>query len=384
MAENTLTGLMPDLYEALDVVSRELVGFIPAVSHNMDISRAAVGQTINSFVTPVNGTLTDNTPSMTLSEPTAQTIAPKPLTISKSKSVEFGWTGAGQSQMNSGGPGYARIRQDQMIQAMRALTNAVEVDLGLLHLGASRAYGSATMPFATTLQDTAEVRKILADNGQWHPGDMQMVINTAAGAKVRQLTQLTKANEAADSTFLRQGELLDVHGFSMRESAAVAAVTAVGTNTAPYTANGAHLAGATTITLAGVSGTILAGDVITFSNDTTLKYVVVSGCSAAGDIVIGAPGLMKALAGGETVAVTAVTARNMAFSRSSIVLATRMPEMPEEGDAAEDGGIITDPRSGLSFEVLMYKGRRKVRYELGLAWGVSCQKTEGVALLLGS
>jgi hypothetical protein len=382
MAENTLTNLMPDLYQALDVVSRELVGFIPSVTQDPSLSRASVGQNVRSFETPQNTTLADNTPSMTLSEPTEQTIDNVPVIISKSKSVEFGWTGEGQSQVNQG-PGYDRIRQDQMIQGMRALTNAMEVDLGLLHLGASRAYGDETMPFASTLQDTAEVRKILSDNGQWNQGDMQMVINTAAGAKVRQLTQLTKANEANDSSFLRQGELLDVHGFAMRESAAVAAVTSVGTNLG-YAVNGAHLAGVTTITLDTGTGTILAGDVITFSNDTALEYIVLSGTSAAGDITINAPGLMKDLAGGETVAVIAATARNMAFSRSSIVLATRMPEMPEEGDAATDGGIITDPRSGLSFEVLMYKGRRKVRYELGIAWGVACVKSPGLALLLGS
>ncbi len=34
---NTLTALIPDLYEALDVVSREMVGFIPSVTINAEL-----------------------------------------------------------------------------------------------------------------------------------------------------------------------------------------------------------------------------------------------------------------------------------------------------------------------------------------------------------
>ena len=74
---------------------------------------------------------------------------------------------------------------------------------------------------------------------------------------------------------------------------------------------------------------------------------------------------------------------NLAFDREAIQLVTRAPALPKEGDMAIDRTVITDPISGLSFEVSIYGGYRKVRYELALAWGQKVIKPEHTAILLG-
>ena len=46
----------------------------------------------------------------------------------------------------------------------------------------------------------------------------------------------------------------------------------------------------------------------------------------------------------KAITVLATSPRNMAFSHGAIVLATRMPERPQEGDMAIDVMTIQDPR----------------------------------------
>lgn len=376
---NTLTDLIPDLYEALDTVSRELVGFIPSVTLDSGVERAAVGQTVRSFVTPAV-TATDITPAVTPPDDGDQTIGNLNMTITKSRRVPVRWNGEEQRGINSG-PGTANILQDQFAQAMRTLANEMETDLAALYATSSRAYGTAgTTPFASDLSDTAEVRKILVDNGA-PTSDMQLVIDTTAGAKMRTLTQLTKANEAADATLLRQGVLLDVHGMSIRESAQIASHTQ-GTGTG-YLVNDASLAVGDTVIAADTgSGTIVAGDVVTFAGDTANKYVVTSALSG-GSFTIAAPGLRVAIADDAAITVGADYTANYAFSRSALVLATRAPARPEQGDQASDVMMITDPRSGISFEVALYKQYRQIQYEISAAWGVNNFKPEHTATLLG-
>lgn len=381
---NTLTNLAPDLYESMDVVSREMVGMIPAVSHDMSTERAALNQTIRSFATP-SATLYDVTPGQLPADNGDQTINNITMTISRAKYAPVRWNGEEQLGVNSG-PGYRNVLQDQIKQAMRALVNYVEADLTSLFYQSARA----AKPFGTTLfdaanyRDVADVRQILVDNGA-PVDDLHLILNTKAGAALRGLAQYTGALEAGTTEILRQGILLDVHGVAMRESAQIK-TQVVGTGSSATTDNAGYAIGSTTITLASAgTGTILAGDTITFATDANNIYVVKTGSSdvsSGGTVVLNAPGLRQALsAATHVITVSTTTDKNMAFSRNAIHLVTRAPARPTEGDMAEDVMIIQDPKSGLAFEVAYYKQYRQVKYEIALAWGYQVIKPEHLALL---
>ena len=373
---NTLSNLIPDVYAALDVVSRELVGALPGVTRDARADRLASNQTLRIAQTPTN-TSSSYTPSMAIPSAVDQAIANSSLTLSKNKYAAFSWTGEEQYGMDQG-PGFLSIKQDQIAQAFRVLVNEMENDVcDALAAGASRAYGTAgTTPFASTLGDSAQVRKILDDNGAPASG-RSLVIDTSAGAALRTLGQLTKANEAGNTMTLRDGELLNLHGFSVRESAQINGATA-GTG-ASYQLSAALAVGDTTVSVDTGSGTILAGDIVTISGD---KYVVATALSG-GSFTINAPGIRKVVADNTAITVNATSARNLAFTSDSIVLATRLPIFPSEGDLAIDNEIITDPRTGISFDLRVYPGDGMVLYRIHALWGWKVLKPAHAALLLG-
>jgi hypothetical protein len=311
-----------------------------------------------------------------------QTIGEAGFVIQKSRFAPFSWTGEEQTGVETG-PGYLTLQQDQIAQAIRTLTNEVENDLcDYGALGASRAYGTAgTTPFGTAadLSDIAQMKKILDDNGA--PGsDRSLMLGTTAGAMLRgKHSELFRVNESGEESFLRQGRLGNIFQFNLGETAQInGAAAGTGAN---YLINeaGNYPIGATALTLDTGTGTILAGDVLTIGN---FKYVVASAL-AANVVTIAAPGLQEAVANNAAVTVNAASQRNLAFTRNSILLGTRLPSLPKEGDMATDRETIIDPRSGLAFELAVYPGYRMVTYHVSIAWGVKVMKPEHLAILLG-
>lgn len=378
---NTLTGLMPTLYAALDIVSREMVGFIPAVAINAAPTGAAKGEVISIPVTPTAQTY-DITPGQLPTDNGDQTISTVNMEITKFKYAPVRWNGEEQLGVNNAGV-YNQILAGQFAQAMRALANEVDADLAALYKEASCAYGTpGTTPFESSIKDVAQVRKLLVDNGA-PLTDLQLVVDTAAGANLRSLGQLTKANEANTDDTLRRGILLDMSGFAVRESGQIAShVAGSFTGDALVNNSGGYEKGATTIAVDGATAIALkAGDAVQFG-DAARRYIVAADASAT-PITIAKPGLFTAVADDTAVTAAAGYTANMAFDRNALQLIARTPAMPQGGDAADDTTAITDPVSGISFQVAVYRQYRQVRYEVGLAWGVKCIKPEHVAILMG-
>lgn len=384
---NTLTDLAADIYKAADVVGRELVGFIPASTINANGSeRVAKGDTVRASFTRT-ASAADVSESMTIPEGTDQTVDNKTLTISNARAVQIPYTGEDVRHLNNG-IGFETVYGDQITQAMRTLVGEIEEDLAqAAYQGASRATGTAgTTPFASTLEDGAQILKILEDNGMPSDGQVSLVLGTTAGVNLRKLTQLTKVNEAGDSSLLRQGILGDIFGMNVRQSAKVQShVKGAGTGydvdlTAGYSIGDTtiHLDGGTVNTTG-----IKSGDVITFAGDSNLYVVNTGTTEVEADIVIGSPGLQAALADAVEATIGNSYTANVAFHRAALELAMRAPAVPEGGDAAEDALTVVDPHSGLVFEIRMYKGYRKSMIEVAASWGVKAWKPDFIATLLG-
>ncbi len=388
MGTLTLTSLIPTIYNAMNVIAREQIGLIPAVSRDSTAERAAIGQVVMS---PVVGAMAaeDLTPAAFAADTPNQTIGNVNMTISKARSVPFGINGEETRGLQNAGT-LGNINAQRITQALRTLSNEVEADLASLRRQMSRAYGTFNVvPFATVgdLSDFAQPKRILRDNGA-PMSDLHMVLGSGAMAGLSgKQSGLFRVNEAGTDELLREGTVARVQGFSLHESAAIE-TTVAGTGASATTNAAGYAKGVKVITIASAgTGTLIAGDIITFAGDVN-KYMLASGDTSVADggtITLQEPGLRQAIPAAATaITVIGATEANMFFHRAAIQLATRAPAMPEGGDAADDVMMVTDPISGITYEFCVYKQKRQVRYEVNLAWGFAVPNPHLGGLLIGA
>lgn len=386
---NTLTNLIPIIYEGLDVVSREMIGAIPAVDRDANLERVALGQTVRSHVAP-QVSASDIVPAVIPPNDGDQVFDYFDVTIDNAKRVPIRWNGEEIKALGSGPTQQAMLR-DQWAQGFRTLANMIESDILVKAVQkASRATGTpGTAPFGVRddLSDFANSAQILDDNGA-PVTDRQMILNSSAMSNIRgKQSVLFKANEAGTDQLLREGTIGRAEGFNIHY--ATQGKTFVKGTGAGFVLSGAHAEGATTLTLGTGTGTVKAGDAITIAGDDNV-YMVNQGNGAGGPgtIKIGGPGLRQAHADGDAVTIGASYRPNIAMSRSAGRLVTRAPSLPTDmggqpRDMATDRTTVVDPVSGLAFEISEYLQYRQVQYEIAIVWGFVVTKPANIAILRG-
>lgn len=375
---NTITDLLPTIYAGLNKVSREMVGFIPAVTRDARLDRAAVGQTVRWPIAPANaaGALT---PAYVGPNASAQTISNGYITLSKFYGASFPWTGEEIALGRQAG-WIDQLMAQQFEQIFRSIVNQMEADLAALYIYGSRACKtSGVQLFDSTdkLNSFAQLNRILNDNGAG--GDRHLVLSNAAYALLEGSDSMNKVNEAGTDVTAREGVIARTHGFAIHQSGGISAHT-----------NGDYTDSVVTdLALAGtaITGTSLGGnlkgDLLKIANDDNNVYVLNADASATAG-VINAPG-SKVAHSGASDAVTALIATsytpNMAFTRDAIGLVARVPNEPEGGDSAVEVQVVTDPKSGIPFRVAKYRQYHQVSYEVSSVWGAAAINSNGIAIL---
>lgn len=314
-------------------------------------------------------------------DPAFQTIDKTAIKITKVRRAKVSWQGDEQLGL---GALTTPIMRDQYTQAMRSLVNEMERDIAQEVVAGALAKGNfvgtaGTTPFASNLNDLTLAYKKLSDNG-CPTSDLQMVLNTSAGMNLRNLTQLQKVNESGDGSLLRQGVLGQLFGFNLRESAGFKAHDkGAGTG---YLVNGEAKKGSFFVNVDTGSGAVKKGDIIHFGSDVDHKYIVAEDDSAPTSIKLTSE-LVADVADDAVITIENGYLASAGFARGSVLLATRLPAVPIGGDSAIDRAIITDPVSGISFEVAVWGGSYQNTITFANAWGVKNIKGEHSVALLG-
>lgn len=274
----------------------------------------------------------------------------------------------------------------QVSEAVKALGNAVNADLFALYKG---VYGFAgtpgTTPFASDVSAATAVRKVL--NKQLAPLDpRRMVLDPDAEANALGLRAFQDTSWRGDEGGIIQGQIGRKLGFDFFMDQAAPSHTA-GTLSGTVTVNGAHTAGAKTVSIAVATGGSLSlkkGDIITIAGDSQTYAVAADATVAAasnGNVTL-ENGLATAKSGGEAVSLKASHAVNLGFHRDAFALAVR----PLEAEGNGLGNLIqsaVDPVSGLALRLEVSREHKRTRWSFDILYGVKLVRPELAARLAG-
>ena len=305
----------------------------------------------------------------------------------------------------------------QMSEAVRSLANEVNLSIHKEYRGPVRGVfgveGTAgTTPFGTSIgvKSATQVRKVL--NQQVCPKDSRRgVLDFDAEAQALELDAFNDASTTLSAEVKIEGEIGRKFGIDwVADDAVVTHIAGTiddGGGNKEAILDGGFAIGIDTIDVDNttLTGTIVAGDIISFANHTQTYCVVDNAASseftsvtdnqagtvgtytAAGN-AIGSlkffPALQAAVVDAEVMTVADTHVVNLVFHRDAFGFATR-PLVQSTQDLALGSQIMSmqDPKTGLVLRLEVSRQHKQVVWEFDILWGTRLIRAELAARLLG-
>lgn len=313
---------------------------------------------------------------------TAVTPTSVPVTLSQWKEAPFAMDDKGLSQVDRG------ILPMQAKEAVKALANGIEDYLWSL---ATAFYGfagtSGVTPFATDLSAYLDARKF-ANNQLMDMDPRYVVINADAEANALGLRAFQDASFRGDTDGIVNGQIGRKLGALWIMSQRVPTHVA-GTGTGYLVNNGPGYAiGTVTITVNTGTGTLLAGDIISFAGHTQ-TYTVVStvGGGTVTSITFAAsnvsPGLVAAIANAEAITKRATFVQNLIIHRDAIAFAMAPLMDTIQVPGATLQAVAVDEVSGLSLRLEVSRQHRQVQWSFDALYGGAVIRPNAAVYIAG-
>lgn len=321
---------------------------------------------------------------------TAVTPSSIPVSLSQWKEAPFAMDDKGLSQVDRG------ILPMQANEAIKGMGNTIEDFLWTLLHSAGGLYSfagsSGTTPFATDLSGFLDARKV-ANNNLMSMDPRYMVINADAEANALGIRAFQDASFRGDTAGIINGQIGQKLGAGWVMSQRVPTHTA-GTYVTGTTITGVNAIGATVIAVSGgATGTLLPGDIVSFSHEPGVTHQVQStvGAGTITSITIepfrgisaGVGGLVIASAGGETVTKRASFVMNTLLHRDAIAFAMAPLMDTIQVPGATLTALAIDEVTGLSLRIEVTRQHRQVQWSFDALYGGSVVRTNAGVFLAG-
>lgn len=333
------------------------------------------GQKLSAITIPVPASISASAVTPSYVPPDDSGISPSSVTLTLNKWYETAFF-VNDKELEEIVDGFFNA---QLSEAIKGLANQVDGDVLALYKDIYGYAGVAgTTPFASGLDEAADVRKVLAD--QLAPtNDRYLVMDTSAEANAISLRAVQDASfrKMNPDDTLRTGEITDLLGFRWAVDQNISDHTA-GAGFSSNTVSGT--AGETSLT-AGGNVTLAEGDIFTIADDSQ-SYVVNTAVSADTDISSISPALATSPSGAAATLIDDHTP-NLAFQRGAFALAARPMAQGDPFGLNPLKRSIMDPVSGLSLTMEISRQHYRTRIAFSSLYGVQTIRRELAARMLG-